>query len=58
MVQSLEGGGAAVTRWVQGRNGVSSAMYHYVIDTKGKVVAAGKQAYDSRGAIAGTLKQY
>lgn len=58
MVQATSDGGASVLRWVKGDNGVSSAMYNYTIDNRGKVFGAGKQAYDRAGAIAGTFKPY
>lgn len=58
MVEATSDGGASVARWVQGKNGVSSAMYHYIIDNGGKVVGAAKQVYDKAGFIAGTFKIY
>jgi RHS repeat-associated protein len=58
LVRAAEDGGANVIRWVAGKNGVSSALYHYVIDNAGKVIGAAKQAYDKAGAIAGTFKIY
>lgn len=58
MVEATSDGGANVYRWVKGDNEVSSTMYHYVIDNKGKIVGSDKQAYDKAGAIAGTQKSY
>ena len=57
-VRVLEGGGAAVNRWVKGGDGNTSVLWTYTIDASGKLAGIAKQQYDKAGAVAGSLKHY
>lgn len=57
-IQSLEGGGALVHRFVPGSNTVSAAIWTYTLDASGAMAGMAKQAYEATGAIPNTLKIY